>query len=143
MSSPPRTLSLVPFVVLRIFAGTALAIPLVMSLLPLWAAAGPASGDPARGKALFEKRCTGCHSLDQDKEGPHLRGVYMRPAASLSGFTYSDALKASRITWDDESLDRWLADPDAFVPNNDMAFHVPDPDNRGDLIAYLRTMPAK
>src|ERR1700759_1056486 len=50
--------------------------------------------DAERGKQLFEKRCTGCHSLDQNKEGPHLRGVYGRHAGRLPGFTYSAALQS-------------------------------------------------
>jgi cytochrome c len=27
------------------------------------------------GKQVFEKRCTGCHALDNEKAGPRLRGV--------------------------------------------------------------------
>jgi len=135
--------STVSSVVFRTLAGSAVAVPLLMSLLPMPASAGPAPGDADRGKALFEKRCTGCHSLDQDKEGPRLRGVYGRAAASVPSFAYSDALKASHITWNNDSLDKWLAGPDAFVPNNDMAFHVPKPEDRADLIAFLRTMPSK
>ena len=52
-------------------------------------------GDAARGKAVFEKRCTGCHAMDADREGPRLAGVYGRKAGSVPGFTYSAGLKNS------------------------------------------------
>src|ERR1700743_2440324 len=55
---------------------------------------GYQAGDADRGKQLFEKRCTGCHSLDQEKQGPRLRNVYGRTAGSISAFKYSDALKS-------------------------------------------------
>ena len=56
------------------------------------ASASPAQS-PADGKALFEKRCGGCHALDRDKEGPRLGGVYGRTAGTVASFQYSDALR--------------------------------------------------
>ena len=81
-------------------------------------------GDPARGKALFEKRCTGCHALTQNREGPQLQGVYGRASGTVNNFACSAALKNAHILWVDESLDKWLTDPDAFIPGNDMDFLV-------------------
>jgi cytochrome c len=98
---------------------------------------------PSRGKETFEKRCGGCHSLDRDKEGPRLRGVYGRQAGSVSSFSYSTALKNAHITWDGESLDKWLADPDKVVPDTDMAFHVDKAEERRDIIAYLKDLSGK
>ena len=48
-----------------------------------------------RGKELFEKRCSGCHALDKEKEGPRLRGVFGRTSGTVPSFKYSDALKAA------------------------------------------------
>src|ERR1700752_832356 len=59
------------------------------------AAPDGAQGDATRGRQVFEGRCTGCHSLDQDKEGPRLRGVFGRTAGSVPTFGYSDAMKSS------------------------------------------------
>ena len=95
-------------------------------------------GDAERGKTLFEKRCTGCHALDQDKEGPRLRSVYGRKAGTVPSFEYSNALKKVHIVWDDETLDKWLTDTDALIPGNDMAFHVPKVEERTEIIAFLR-----
>jgi cytochrome c len=95
-------------------------------------------GDAEHGRAVFEKRCTGCHALDVDREGPRLAGVYERKAGSVDGFTYSKALKSSGITWNDATLEKWLTDPDQLVPNNDMSFSVPKAEERRDLIAYFK-----
>jgi cytochrome c len=92
----------------------------------------------ARGQELFEKRCTGCHALDRDKEGPRLAGVYGRVSGSVPSFHYSDALKNARVTWDAAALDKWLTDTESLVPDNDMAFHVDSALERSEIIAYLK-----
>jgi cytochrome c len=94
-----------------------------------------------RGQELFERRCTGCHALDRDKEGPRLSGVYGRMSGSVPSFNYSDALKNAHIGWNAESLDQWLTDPERLVPDNDMAFHVESAAERSEIIAYLKQMP--
>ena len=98
--------------------------------------AGP--GDPARGQAVFERRCTGCHALSTDREGPRLAGVFGRQAGSVPGFAYSAGLKKAGITWNEATLNRWLTDPDTMVPGNAMDFHVPKVQERSDLVAYFR-----
>jgi len=101
---------------------------------------GNDQGDATRGQKVFENRCTGCHSLDRDKEGPQLRGVFGKKAGSISTFKYSDAMKASDIIWDAGSLDQWLADPEKIIPNSDMVFRVPKARERTDVIAYLQQL---
>jgi cytochrome c len=95
-------------------------------------------GDATRGEDVFEARCTGCHTLNQNREGPRLAGVVGRTSGTAEGYTYSDALKKAAITWDAQSLDRWLTDPDALVPGNNMEFNVRKAQERSDLIAYLK-----
>ena len=95
-------------------------------------------GDAVRGKAVFERRCTGCHAMEVDREGPRLRGVFGRKAGSVAGFTYSAGLKGSGLTWNEATLERWLSDPDMVVPDNNMSFSVPKAEERRDLIAYLK-----
>jgi cytochrome c551/c552 len=48
------------------------------------------------GQALFQRRCSGCHALDADHEGPRLRGVVGRAAGSVKTFQYSEALKNAK-----------------------------------------------
>jgi cytochrome c len=114
-------------------------------LLLVGASFSAASGaqDSTNGKALFEKRCGGCHALDRDKEGPRLGGVYGRTAGTLDSFQYSDALKKSKVIWGDATLDKWLTDTETLVPNNDMTFHVEKADERREIIAYLKQSSGK
>ena len=101
------------------------------------------AGDPLRGKAFFEKRCTGCHSLTDNHQGPRLQGVFGRASGSVASYAYSPALKNSHIVWDQTSLDKWLTDPDAFIPGNEMDFLVSKPQDRQDLIAFLKQTSGK
>jgi cytochrome c len=100
-------------------------------------------GDAVRGGQVFEKRCTGCHALNRDREGPHLAGVYGRTAGTVSGFDYSDALKNAHIVWNKETLERWLTDPQAMFPGAEMDFFVKDPQERVDVIAFLKQQSGK
>jgi cytochrome c len=97
-------------------------------------------GDEVKGKDVFQRRCGGCHSLDRPMEGPRLRGVYGRRAGSTQDFQYSDALKNAKITWNEELLNKWLTDTESLVPDNDMSFRVSSPDERRDVIAYLKSL---
>lgn len=95
-------------------------------------------GSPERGKAVFNRRCTSCHATDDNREGPKLRGVFGRKAGTMPGFNYSPALKESGIVWDKDSLDKWLSDTDAMIPENAMGFRVVKAAERSDLIEYLK-----
>jgi cytochrome c len=122
------------------------AATLAAALAGLLPAAGArlGSGDAARGERAFQ-RCYACHSVDPAETaklpGPSLFRVVGRRAASLPGFEYSDAMKvkgAAGLAWTAEALDRYLADPEAFVPGTLMS--VPplrDEQERADLIAFL------
>ena len=100
-------------------------------------------GDALRGKGVFERRCTGCHAMEQNREGPRLRGVFGRTSGSVAGFDYSPALAKAHIVWNERTLEQWLADPDALVPGNNMEFHVVKPQERQDLIRFLRDSAGK
>jgi len=97
------------------------------------------AADVEKGKAVFEQ-CAACHSLDGtgDYDGPSLKGVIGRKAGALEDYRYSAAMKRSDVVWDPEALDKYVADPQAFIPGNRMAFAgIPDKTQRDDLIAFL------
>ena len=97
------------------------------------------AADPEKGKAVFEQ-CAACHALDGagDYDGPTLKGVIGRKAGSLEDYRYSAAMKRSDVVWDAATLDQYVADPQAFIPGNRMAFAgINDKTQRDDLIAFL------
>jgi cytochrome c len=95
--------------------------------------------DAARGKTLYESRCIGCHSIDANRVGPAHKGVFGRKAGAAKGYDYSPAVKASRLVWNERTLDRWLSNPEATIPGNKMGYSVPDSVDRADIIEYLRS----
>ena len=111
---------------------------LVASSVVLTSAAEAQSGQD--GQALFQKRCSGCHALDADHEGPRLRGVVGRAAGTVKTFQYSEALKNAKHVWDEANLNKWLTDPESVVPDNDMSFQVPNKEERTAIIAYLKSL---
>lgn len=99
-----------------------------------------ADGDPAAGKAVFQK-CAACHALEAGKTklGPSLSGLFGRKAGSSARFRYSQAMKSSPIVWNEETLNRYLASPRDVVPGNRMPFPgLKDQKQRADLISYLK-----
>jgi cytochrome c len=99
---------------------------------PLWVSA---AGEASRGKQLYESRCTGCHSLDANRIGPMHRGVFGRKAGSVADFEYSSAVKRSKIVWDEQTLARWLTDPEKLIPGQKMGYQVPEAADRADIVA--------
>ena len=94
--------------------------------------------DTLRGEQVYA-RCLACHALAVDRVGPRHCGLFGRLAGSVPGFGYSEAMKKSKIVWNDKTLDRFLAKPTAMVPGTAMTYDgVPDPTERADLIAYLK-----
>jgi cytochrome c len=87
-------------------------------------------------------QCEVCHSVNGiNGTGPTLQGVVGRQSGTVPGFRYSRAMKSAGITWDDKSLDRYLADPQELVPGNVMPFSgIADSAQRAALIAYLKTI---
>jgi cytochrome c len=96
----------------------------------------------ARGRKVFNQ-CKACHTLEKNgpsDAGPNLYGVFGRKAATLENYTYSDAMKASKVTWDEVSLDSYLKSPAEFVPGTDMAYSgMKNPDDRKAVIDFLKT----
>ena len=101
-------------------------------------AAGSAEESARRGEKIYT-RCLACHALAYDRVGPRHCGLIGRRAGSVPGFDYSAAMKKSRITWYEATLNRFLAKPLKLVPGSTMTYDgVPDARERADLIAYLK-----
>lgn len=95
-------------------------------------------GDPAKGEAIYS-RCLACHALDRNRTGPKHCGLIGRQAGSVPDFDYSAAMRRSKIIWNEQTLDRFLADPLKAVPGTAMGYAgIADAQERADLIAWLK-----
>lgn len=99
------------------------------------------TADLAAGEKQFAK-CRSCHTITPDKmnmTGPHLYGLFGRHSGTAEGYTYSEAMKAHNVVWDFDTLDTYLASPQAVVKGTKMSYPgVADPVQRKNLIAYLK-----
>tara|TARA_R100000005_G_scaffold33903_1_gene15466 strand:- start:7370 stop:7708 length:339 start_codon:yes stop_codon:yes gene_type:complete len=95
-----------------------------------------------QGEKLYDRRCGGCHSLDNNRIGPRHRGVYGSKAGSVPDFNYSKALQKLDVIWTDETLDRWLKNPTAFAEGTSMGFRLRKANEREAIIQYLKSISA-
>jgi len=113
---------------------------------PALCAAG-SKPDVENGKTTFNNMCGICHSVQETggpTQGPNLVGVVGRKAGSEPEFPmYSPALKASGITWNEKSLDKFLSNPMEKVPGTLMPMEIDDDKTRADVVAYLATLKKK
>ena len=96
-----------------------------------------AAGDAARGAVLYQG-CQDCHSIEKNDVGPMHKGVVGRAAGTVPGYDYSPALHNAKIVWTEENLDKWLTNPQDFIPGTKMFYEVQNPQDRADLIAFLK-----
>jgi cytochrome c len=120
----------------------------LLAVAAVLAAPSVFAADAANGKAVFDRLCIACHSTTAAPGGPvvgpTLAGVVGRKAASVPEFPmYTAALKKHAVTWDDKSLDEFLANPMGKVPGTMMVMPVGDAKERADVIAYLKTLKGK
>ena len=98
-----------------------------------------AGGDTVRGEAKFQD-CAACHKLEAgvNNVGPSLHGIFARKAGEIVDFRYSPAMKRSGIIWTPETIEQYIADPQATIPANRMPYAgMTNAGDRADLIAYL------
>lgn len=114
----------------------------LIACLGAFAAPVAASGDPTAGARVFNQ-CKACHQVGErarNRVGPVLNGVVGAAAGHVDGFRYSRALAESGLTWDEETLAAYLADPRGFIPGNRMVFRgLRSEEQIADVIAYLAT----
>jgi cytochrome c len=115
----------------------------IAGLLLAGSATAAFAADPAGGEKIFKAQCGICHAVaaGQNRIGPTLFGVVGRAAGSVPGFNYTADHKKLGITWDAATLDKYLTNPRAMVPDTSMVYAgLKDDAERADLVAYLGTL---
>ena len=120
-------------------------VALISLLVAVGAYSADLQGDAVKGKELFTANgCTACHSVtapDASKVGPLLVGVVGRKAGTTKSLLGpSENLTKYGVVWSVETLNEFLADPNAKAPGTAMAGMLVDAQQRADVVAYLSTL---
>ena len=111
--------------------------------IPLLSTSAAAANAEA-GKSVFRQQCSVCHTAEPNDnggaQGPSLLGVFGRHAAGDPAFGYTKALQESRLTWDESTLNRFLAAPTQVVPGTAMLAAVDDKAQRANLVEYFKSV---
>ena len=100
--------------------------------------------DTDAGQIAFNNACRTCHTPREgdNRLGPSLHGVIGRKAGSLPSYNnYSESMKKADIVWDKNTLDRFIANPDAVLPDNNMKPYggIASAEERAKIIAFLES----
>ncbi len=102
---------------------------------------GASAQDAAAGEKVFLK-CRACHQVGETAKngvGPVLNGLIGRKSGSVEGYNYSEANKASGITWDEATFREYIKNPKAKIPGTKMVFAGLTNETEIDgLVAYLK-----
>ena len=113
----------------------------IASCLAALALAGVAAAEENEGQIAFNNHCRNCHSSkpDDNRVGPSLNGIVGRPAGQAKGYHgYSGALQG--ITWDEATLDKFIADPSSVAPGTNMTLtRIDDAAERKKIIEFLKS----
>ncbi|WP_245310759.1 c-type cytochrome [Bradyrhizobium valentinum] len=95
----------------------------------------------ASGQQAFNNACRTCHIVREgdNRLGPNLHKIIGRKAGSLPDYGFSSAMKEAGFVWDEEKLDRFIANPDEVVPGNSMKPYggLSSSEDRKKIIAFL------
>ncbi|HYL83712.1 MAG TPA: cytochrome c [Candidatus Angelobacter sp.] len=89
---------------------------------------GAGSGSAARGKEVFDKKCSMCHFADSDQKkiGPGLKGISKRGTFTVNG---------NKVTT--QSLTTWIENGDSLMPPMKETL---EPGQIKDVVAYVKTL---
>lgn len=101
-----------------------------------------AEADAERGESAAAV-CASCHSFAEggpNGTGPNLWNIVGREIASVSGFSYSSALRDLEGEWTYEKLDPYLYNSGEYVPGTAMNQKIRKDNKRANILAYLGTL---
>jgi cytochrome c len=119
----------------------------MLSALGFIATTAAARADTADPQMTFNNACRTCHSMKErdNRLGPSLAGVVGRKAGTVPGYQYSSSMQSSGITWDEATLDRFIANPDEVVGGNKMKpfTGIADAGQRKEIVGFLKSISSK
>ena len=100
------------------------------------------TGDAEKGRLVFAQ-CRTCHYPEKiigHHNGPNLHAIFGKVVGKQAGFDdYSETFKSAQFVWTEDLLFAWLANVEAMFPETTMmSLGVKDPQQRADLITYLK-----
>ena len=102
------------------------------------------AGNVEDGKRVAAQHCVVCHSFEKGGRlvyGPNLFGIVGKPAGAIKGYEYSSALKNSGLTWTDENLVGFMANPEQFIKGTKARFPgLKSAKQKADVLAYMKTL---
>lgn len=97
----------------------------------------------ADGQTAYNNACRTCHSIKEGDHrlGPSLGGIVGKKSGASDYANYSPAMKKGDVTWDEKTLDSFIANPDAVVAGNNMKPYtgISDAGERAKIISYLKS----
>ena len=101
-------------------------------------------GNVEDGKKVAAKHCIVCHSFEKGGKvvfGPNLFDMAGKPSGAIKGFKYSAALKSSGLTWTDNNLVGFLANPEQFLPGTTARFPgLKSAKDKSDILTYMKSL---
>ena len=130
------------------FAVLAAAFVMALSLCAMFALHAEAADTPnATGEEVYNNACRTCHSIKagDNRLGPHLAGIVGRKSGAAEGYAYSGVLKDGAVTFDEATLDKFIANPDSVAAGNNMKPYtgIQDAAQRAAIIAHLKAAAAR
>lgn len=116
-------------------------IAVALPIIAMSYAAGLAQDPSDAGQIAFNTHCRQCHTTreGENRLGPSMYGIFGAKAGQVEGFAnYSGSLQEN-ITWDEATLDKFIANPVSVAPNTNMIYPgVADAAERKKIIEFLR-----
>jgi len=100
------------------------------------------------GQLAFNNRCRTCHSVREsdNRLGPSLHGIVGSKAGASSGYpNYSQSLTNSGVVWNEETLNKFIENPESVIPGNNMKPYggLSDEAERKEIVEYLKAQSGK
>ena len=114
----------------------------LVGALTLGSSVALAQGDAEAGEKVFNK-CKACHVADEPQTGSGRTGRPVRPSGGQRRrLQVLGRHEGSGVTWSEETISKYIADPRGYIKGNRMAFvGLKDEEDVANLVATLRKPP--